>query len=160
MNSKPDIVTNARPAGTPAVRSGTLLAFSVTTAHLDVNVLVFARDRSHAKRVAQRSEWVSEGGVEWIDLRVSREPKADKYAPQFGETYISAETADEQRVLRELGWYQLESTTEECQVCHKHEWDLVLESKLQDVDGYTCAGCLKANDQAHPTAADSERGRH
>jgi hypothetical protein len=128
--------------------SSDLLAFSVTTEWLEANILVFARDRTHAKGVSQRCEWISEGDVEWTDLRVHREPAADKYAAKFGETYISAETADEQRVLRELGWYQLESTTEECQVCHKHEWDMVPESKLEDVGGYTCAGCLKANEQA------------
>jgi len=140
-----EILTTIERKEQPGLPCSDLLAFSVTTEWLEVNILVFARNRSHAKSVASRCEWISDGDTEWTDLRVKREPTADKHAEKFGETFISAETADEQRLLRDLGWYQIEGMTEECQVCHKHQWDLVPESKLEDVGGYICAGCLKAN---------------
>lgn len=152
-------LTKAELGRVSRVRFGDLLAFNVTTDYLEANILVFARNRSHAKQVASRSEWISEGDVPWIDLRVNREPKADRHAAKYGETYISAETADEQRVLRELGWYQLESMTEECQVCHKHQWDLVPESKLEYVGGYTCAGCLKANSEVSNPGVKNQQSK-
>jgi hypothetical protein len=80
---------------------------------------------------------------------VSREPKADKYATKFGETYIGAETADEQRVLRELGWVELDNSMTECCKCGLHEWSQIPESKIceiGDIGEGICAGCqMKAN---------------
>jgi hypothetical protein len=104
MNELPATIERKAQAGLPC---SDLLAFSVTTEYLEASILVFARNRTQAKQTASRCEWISEGDVPWIDLRVHREPSADKYADKFGETYISAETSDEQRVLRECGWYQM-----------------------------------------------------
>jgi hypothetical protein len=122
----------------------TLLAFVVTSDYVECSLLVFAENRGEAKSIAHRSEWFVD--EEWTDLRVRREPRADAFGETHGKGRIECSTADEQRLLRSLGWHQLEHSYEDCSKCGLNEWELVPESKLTEVgDTYVCAGCREAN---------------
>ncbi len=122
------------------------LAFVVSCDGIDASVLVFAKDASKAKSIASTSDWLSE--VPWTELRVRREPRADEYGRKTGHEMIDCHTADQQRLVRDLGWFEVEGPSEVCNECERHEWDLVPESKLTEYwDGYICEGCKKANEK-------------
>lgn len=126
-----------------------LRAFTVTTDHFEVSLLVFAKNASHARALARSGEWFAD--VDWIELKARREPKADQYSAKFGEGFIRCSTEAEQRLVRSLGWYEINSSHSECAVCGLSPWSLVPESELSDYeDGleYICLGCSKKQDTA------------
>lgn len=153
-NSEPTVMTaeetGSRAEKPKAVVCKKLLAFSVTTEYAEVHILLFAPNRNRAKAIAHGSEWLC--NEKWTDLRVKREPKADYAAAKFGEGYLQCDTADEQRIHRELGWYQVDHSMTECCKCGLHEWSSVPESQTReigDIGEVICVGCQKkANDQA------------
>lgn len=156
-NSQPPVTpaeaNDSRTASDKAVVCKELLGFSVTTQYAEVNVLLFATNRNRAKKIAHGSEWLC--NEEWTDLRVKREPRADRYAAKFGEGYLQCETADEQRVLRELGWYQVDHSMTECCKCGLHEWSDVPEShttEIGDIGEVICAGCQKKPNSYYTTS--------
>ncbi len=122
-----------------------LLAFVVTEDYCDASVLVFAKTRSKAKSYAHGTDWLCDS--DWIDLRCKREKFADSYAYKFGEGAVHCQTPDEARLLRDIGWFEVEGCHDECRVCELYQWKDVPESKLMydlgDGDPI-CAGCKES----------------
>lgn len=130
-----------------------LLGFVITADGCEANILVFAAKPSSAKTFALSTPWMCD--FEWIELRCRRAASVDKYAEQFGAGAIECNNKSEQKVLRELGWYEIDGASEECSECGLYEWSDIPESELQHpvngdplwvYDGPVCAGC-KSEDQ-------------
>ena len=117
-------------------------AYSVTTEHSEASLLVFAASVGRAKALAHHSEWLSD--AEFTDLRAKREPAADKFAGQFeGDTVLDGGTPPESRIMRELGWYEVEGDTQPCEYCGLYPWDDIPESLLQEKgDVVLCRECF------------------
>ena len=128
-------------AGSPSP-STPLLAFSVTTDCAEASVLVWARTRAEAKHLGMCSLWLD--GCDWTDLRTKREPKADglRDTPQAMDDDCGE--AD-MRLLRSLGWHEVDGHDEPCPQCKLHEWRKLPESRIT-ADTGLCAGC-QANEQ-------------
>jgi hypothetical protein len=107
--------------------------------------LVFATKPSAAKVLARGTPWLCDH--EWIELKCCRKPSVDKYADQFGAGAIECNNKAEKRVLRELGWYEIDGPLDECIECGLYEWTDLTESELHDsVDGDPiCAGCKESS---------------
>lgn len=105
-------------------------------------VLVFACGIREAKRKAFSNEWFDD--AEWIELTVRRYPAADEYAEQFGPGCVECNTEEQQRMHRDLGWYELEHSSECCEQCGRHAWSMVPESQVEwtDRDLWLCRSCL------------------
>ena len=145
----PELSTEANGGNEGAVQP--LRAFVVTTHHAEASVLVFAPNRNRARSIAHGTDWFAD--EEWTDLRVKRSPLADVHAARFGEGALECATADECRILRDLGWFEIDSGTEECSECGRHQWDCVPESHLSDrEEDRICAGCLALK----PSAKNAE----
>ena len=119
------------------IPSGALLAFSVTTDYADASVLVWETTPGKAKASALCSLWLD--GCDWNDLRCKREPRADGYRTTPG-TLGDDCSPDDCRLMRNLGWYEIDGPEEPCSVCGKYEWRMVPESRLPE-DGDVCAEC-------------------
>lgn len=102
-------------------------AFVVTADYVDASVLVFAGYPSRAKLLAHGTEWLCD--ADWCDLRCRREPRANCYAGD-DERILFADKEPDQRILRNLGWYEVEGNTDPCRECELYEWDKVPESRL------------------------------
>ena len=118
-----------------------LRAFVVTAASVEVSIVVFSTDNSRAKTIAHGSEWM--GDLPFIELRCRREPLADSFASEFEEGAIRAETEPECRLLRALGWYELDGEVAQCDGCKLYPWSNVPASLLLecDDDKLYCSGC-------------------
>lgn len=127
---------NERSEGTK-VDSTDLLAFSVTTDCAEASVLVWETTPGKAKASALCSLWLD--GCDWNDLRCKREPRADGYRTTPG-TLGDDCTPDDCRLMRHLGWHEIDGPEEPCSVCGKYEWRMVPESRLSQ-DGDVCAEC-------------------
>ena len=118
-----------------------LLAFVVTADYCEANILVFATKPSAAKSFAKCTPWMCD--LEWTDLRCRRRAAVDRYADQFGAGAIECNNAAEVKVLRELGWYEIDGSDYECVECGLYEWTSLPESKIHlPADGDPiCTGC-------------------
>jgi hypothetical protein len=89
---------------------------------------------------------------EWVDLSCRREPRADGLRDK--PDMIGDEcTADDCRVLRNLGWHEIDGHDQPCAKCERYEWREVPESRLGENDN-VCAEC-KANPKGQ--GADASR---
>lgn len=132
-------------------------AYAVTTTReSEASVLVFAKNPTAAKRIALTSDWLHR--CDWIDLRARRERKADDYDEKLGVVVVNCRNAEECRLLRDLGWFELEGGGY-CEECDLHEWGLVLESHLEEVQigpnewMTVCAECAKKMPEYSPEIA-------
>ena len=122
---------------TPKTDAAALLAFSVTTDYDEGSVLVWETTPGKAKATALCSLWLD--GCDWNDLRCKREPRADGYRTTpgpLGDYY----TPDDCRLMRNLGWYEIDGPEKPCSMCGKYEWRMLPESRLPE-DGDVCAEC-------------------
>ena len=103
----------------------------------DFSVLVFAAGRGQAKSMAFGIEAFCDG--EYIDMRCRREPRADGLVTEFGEGPLATCTTKELRLMRQLGWFEIEALGCVCEDCDLHEWQDLPESILSD-DG-KCVEC-------------------
>jgi hypothetical protein len=126
----------------------TLLAFVVTADHCEASILVFANKRSAAKSFARYTPWLCD--FDWIDLRCRREPSVDKHSDEFGAGAFECDNEAQQRIMRELGWYEIDMALDECAECGLYEWSSLPESELHHpingdplwiYDGPVCTGC-------------------
>lgn len=108
--------------------------------------LIFARSCAKAKTIAHCTENLCE--TEWIDIICVRFRKIDHYARQFAndievwEGELPYWNAQGQRVFRALGWFQIDEPGEECGACGLHEWSMLPESVVWDMDeGMLCGEC-------------------
>ena len=132
------------------IPSGALLAFSVTTDYADACVLVWDSTPGKAKASALCSSlWLD--GSEWNDLRCKREPRADGYRTTPG-TLGDDCSPDDCRLMRNLGWYEIDGPQEPCSVCGKYEWRMVPESRIT-ADTGLCAGCQANAERQRPDGA-------
>lgn len=116
-------------------------AFIVSTDFSDGSVLVFAESTSKAKSIGQFSPFME--GAEWVDLKVRREPRADKYAGTI-EGELCLDNAEGISILRDLGWHQIDGSSDVCNECERYQWDDLPESILHDteeLDVFICAEC-------------------
>jgi hypothetical protein len=131
----------ANDAGeTPAahkVASGVLLAWAVTTDDAEGTVIVWAKNRSQAKSIGMRSEWLD--GCEWNDIKATREPRADGLRNHPCAMREDPDTED-LRLMRTLGWHEIDGHDEPCPQCGLYEWRDVPESRIT-ADTGLCAGC-------------------
>lgn len=126
------------------IGSTTLFAF-VVGADNTASVIAFAPDQEAAKKLASRSEWLKD--CEWIDLRVNREPKLDALAQSRGVGIITGDGPDDARIMRELGWYEIDGSSEYCENCGLHQWECLPESYIAaSGDAFLCRECLDALD--------------
>lgn len=117
-----------------------LRAFVVSADHSDGSVIVFAKKRSRAKSLASKADCFCD--FEFTELRCRREPDIDKYAEKFGEVAITGYSRNEQELMRDLGWFELDGGGC-CDECGMHEWSGIPESMLEEVkdEGEICAEC-------------------
>lgn len=120
-----------------------LKAWKVTADDAEASIIVFAPKASEAKTIGKGSDWLHD--FEFTDLRATRLPGADKYA-SLGRARLDGDCKESARVMWELGWYQIEASSEACDICGRHEWDGVPESKVSwtendETGDNICAGC-------------------
>lgn len=118
-------------------------AYRVFTDRCEANVIVFAPDRNKAKSWAQGTEWFH--ASEWIDLRCIREPLVDKFS-SGEEEVLDGSCERSQIVMRAAGFYQIDSSTQECEECGLYEWSRIKGSTVQErQDGnFRCGKCQEA----------------
>lgn len=110
--------------------------------HVDHNVLVFAPTRNKARKLGRLVLDQLCECSEWVSIRAKREPEADKYAQQFGEAALDCSTTAQCRVMRELGYFEIEGNGTPCDVCGLYQWDLVPESRVYEYhEGCYCKRC-------------------
>ncbi len=131
------------PSNPPGVRRGPRprtgpRAFRVGAAGAEASVLVFARGPSQAKWLGRATEWLQ--GEDWIDLRATREPAADGFAD--GPAVLDGADARSQRIMRGLGWFEVDGDGTPCDRCGLYPWQALPESLLVEDGGLLlCAGC-------------------
>lgn len=130
-------------AGEAGANLGDLSAFVVTADYAEGSELVFAEKPSRAKMLAHGTSALCD--FEWTDLRCRREPVADKYGKDFTKETTIGYDKNAQKILRELGWHQLEGEQSSCRVCDLYEWDEVPESALiwEDKGEPICKECAE-----------------
>jgi len=136
--------TSCLEAGPPLSRKkGQKRAYKVGHDSCDASVIVFAASPSQAKTSANTTEWLCE--YPYIELRCQRLPEADKYLNEASSNLVDlvdGSTVEDQRIMRELGWYEVDGTMEVCNVCDLFEWEDLPESHLEESMGQdVCAGC-------------------
>ena len=94
--------------------------------------IVFAENAQGAKKQA----YGNDGFEEYLEIRVSRMPDADKFASE-GHAQLEFDTIEHQRFFREHGWWYGDPKT--CAECGLHEYEDIEESHL-DADGI-CGEC-------------------
>jgi len=126
-----------------------LKGYAVTDFWADVgSMLVFAEGYGEAKSLALHSELFCES--EYIYLRCKRQPEIDQYADDFGRGFIEGSDDREIKLMRDLGWYQVEGSGSVCRECELYEWEDYAPSLLTfDTDDEleeegVCAQCLAA----------------
>ncbi len=131
---------------------GMVRAFVVSAAYVDASVIVFAENVTEAKKLSKHCEWFED--CEWTDLRVKREMELDALAAERGRITLDGRGEVEARIMRGLGWHELEGCAEECEKCGLYQWESIHESYLTDTeDGYICRKCsdIGANAESiHP----------
>lgn len=115
-----------------------LCAFTVTSG--DISVPVFATSASDAKTVALTCEWFESNT--YMDLRAKREPRLDAYAETFGRIYFTFDTPEQERLVRSIGWRQLEWDETPCAKCGLYAWSLLPESAIGEAG--MCGECSPA----------------
>jgi hypothetical protein len=122
-----------------------LKAWCVRSATDEYTTLVFAPTRNKARSLARSLEAFCD--ADWVDLRAKREPEADKYVAQFcaypSEGFaIECRTTAECRVMRELGYFEVDADSAPCDECGLHQWSLVPESCIYEYHkGAFCKQC-------------------
>ena len=134
----------------------TLRAYAVRDIHDSdgATVLVIAESVSRAKRLAKQSEWLDY--AEWLDLRCKRAHGADKYSTG-AERLIDGNSVADQRIMRELGWHEIDGSHAVCGRCDLYEWADLPESIIGWIDDEAvCAGCAaKGATGNYPIILDS-----
>lgn len=120
-----------------------LKAYMVTSDQHEPCAVAFAETANKAKLHVLGSGWFD--GYEYIELRATRLKHIDDEAENFGPGMVS-DSIEAQRLMRSLGWYEMEGTFEECHVCQLYPWEELPESQLTEVadDEYICKGCQEA----------------
>lgn len=113
-----------------------LRAFTVTSVNGEAGTIVWTTTRAKAKRIAMSTSWHCD--EDWRDLRCRREPKADAFRKTEG-CVGDEPTKDEQRLMRDLGWFEIEGASEPCDDCGLFDWSNVPESAIGE-DGL-CVYC-------------------
>ena len=109
----------------------------------DVSVLIFATSASQAKMLALRSEWFSE--IEFMELRVRREPRIDFAAERYGSGYLDLDTPDQVALARSLGWSEIDGGDEPCEVCGLYPWSLGQLLPISELnEAGVCGECASA----------------
>jgi len=114
-------------------------AFVVTTKYADASVLVWEETPAKAKHTAMGSLWLD--GCDWNDLQIKREPRADGYKTTAGILGDDC-TPEDCRLMRNLGWHQIDGSMQPCAECGRYEWLDVIESTMSGCD--LCVGCAAA----------------
>jgi len=121
---------------TPAVA---LKAYTVSHINDDGCFLVFAPTHGKAKSLGYGA-YCAFNDTEWIDLRCRRCPASDQYAREFGESSLSGEAPEQARVMRNLGWHEINGYLSPCESCGLHEWEAIPESHIAEEYG-DCLEC-------------------
>ena len=110
-------------------------AFVVSAKNAEASVIVWTDTASIAKLIGRRSEWLC--GEDWRDLTARHEPTlvGERAAGYCAE----GDAPDDQRLMRGLGWFELEGGGVPCKKCDRYSWDNVPESWLDESD--VCAEC-------------------
>ncbi len=118
-------------------------AYVVSTFTAAVSIIVWADKPSRAKSIGITTDWLCHD--EYIDLTAKREPRADNDIEH--EAICDGHNEEDCRLMRDLGWYEIEGTGGLCDSCGLHEWYLVPESRLVDVANCNrCQGCIDSGD--------------
>ena len=120
-----------------------LKGFIVTADGCEALIPVLAPTKNKAKSMALCTEWLCD--FEYTELLCRREDIMDVFGPDMGAGAWEFDTYAQQNVARDMGWYALEETSEECSICDLHEWPLVPES------------ILDWSDESDPICADVKR---
>lgn len=132
------------------VPSPRLLAWAVTNDG-GAGLLVWATTRGKAKSLAKHSAWFD--GCDWTDILVNREPKADGLRDT--PCAMSEEpTVEDQKLMRSLGWNEIEGSEETCLRCGLYEWHELPESRIGEKG--ICAGCHNGEATASPAPQPTE----
>lgn len=93
-------------------------AYRVYDVNGDVATIVFAENAGKAKSIASLSEYFFDSS--WTDLRVKREPDADRLYK--GKPEIDWDDQEQRKILvRDMGWRCLEPSWE-CDICEAKEF--------------------------------------
>jgi hypothetical protein len=111
--------------------------------------IVFAKTARLARMAASDTDEC--GNLPYIEVRVTREPRADKMANEVGRGIMSWEKYGE--FYRSLGWWSLDYSDPQCKDCDKYEFENIPESKL-DIYGQ-CPACREAEDKMRQAVWDS-----
>lgn len=118
-------------------------AYVVSHDWCDASVIAFAEKPSQAKAIAKCSDFLCD--YEYIELQCRRLKEADFFAKTTNIRLVEGSTIEEQRIMREIGWYEIDHTSEECSECGLHEWEELPESQLTEIDGrMVCQECRES----------------
>lgn len=117
-------------------------AYSVTSDRAEASVIVFADTPAKARSLAHGTDWLCE--EDFIELRARRRREIDHLAGTVA-TVLDGSGPEDARVMRSLGWYELEGSRETCKTCELYEWHGVPESVIVDDE---CAGCRHRDNEA------------
>ncbi|MDA1178794.1 MAG: hypothetical protein O2931_08370 [Planctomycetota bacterium] len=102
-------------------------AYKVTANDAEGSVLVFAPNRDKARVLAQTTDLLCD--IDYIDLKVTREPKIDCHSTSAEEILDEHEKRSDQ-LMYELGWICIDAPF--CMWCGRGEFPSIPESRVKD----------------------------
>lgn len=111
-------------------------AYVVTADSVEASVLVFAESHSKAKGLAIGSDFLCD--CAYVDLICTRKPEADGFGD--GNCVVDGSGAGHSKIMRLIGWYELDGNLEECAACGLFEFGDLPSSCISEEDGL-CAEC-------------------
>lgn len=109
----------------PEVGSTPLLAWVLSADFAEASVIVFAQTRNKAKGFYRKTPHLWD--LDWIDIRVRREPKADSFAGDKPEL-LDGDSRRSEELMHSLGWRCLKEPT--CEWCGCGSWPSIPASHV------------------------------
>lgn len=129
------------PGNWKRARCLALRAWAVTVEG-EVSVIVYAPTATRARALGWTSDWFI--GTDFIDLRARLIHELKPAAQAHGrERIMEGNTQNEQRIMRELGWYEYDrGAADSCDGCGLYEWEGIPESRIEEVgEDLLCVQC-------------------
>jgi len=113
-------------------------AYAITAPGVEANALAWADTPESARELACSEAWFD--SINPADMQCERQPTLDGLRPH---SYCACEapTVDDYRLMRQLGWHEVDNEGPPCKRCNENVFSEVLESHLDENE--ICGECRK-----------------
>jgi hypothetical protein len=95
-------------------------------------VIVFANSRTEAKKIGKKSDWLVD--LEWTEVCCRRLPEMDDKNERQEPHFLDGESLKDQRMMRRLGWCEINGSYIRCDLCNLYHWEALPESQLTEFE--------------------------